>query len=177
MRRVGLALLLLLAAATPALGDDAGRKHHIDSQIATLQNTLTGQRKHEQALRGEVAGYTARIRALESRVGDVSLRLQTLEEDLALHQKRLDALNALFHVPFGTAGAGARITGAAPGIRFALAIAAASRAAAATPSFVSVCEAANPHAPLTSARMPMPIESLSPTCTICFSRVPTKFCR
>jgi hypothetical protein len=49
MRRVALALLLLLAAATPALGDDAGRKHQIDSQIATLQNQLTGQRKHEQA--------------------------------------------------------------------------------------------------------------------------------
>ena len=98
MRRVALALLLLLAVATPALGDDAGRKHQIDSQIATLQNTLTGQRKKEQALRTEVDGYTARIRALESRVGDVSLRLQTLEEDLSLHQKRLDALNALFRV-------------------------------------------------------------------------------
>ena len=98
MRRVALALLLLLAAATPALGDDAGRKHQIDSQIATLQNTLTGQRKQEQALRAQVDDYTSRIRGLESRVGDVSLRLQTLEEDLSLHQKRLDALNALFHV-------------------------------------------------------------------------------
>ena len=98
MRRVALALLLLLAAAAPALGDDAGRKHQIDSQIATLQNTLTGQRKHEQALRSEVDGYTTRIRALESRVGDVSLKLQTLEEDLSLHQKRLDALNSLFHL-------------------------------------------------------------------------------
>lgn len=98
MRRVALALLLLLAVATPALGDDSGRKHQLDSQIATLQNQLSGQRKQEQALRGQVDGYTARIRALESRVGDVSLRLQTLEEDLGLHQKRLDALNSLFHV-------------------------------------------------------------------------------
>ena len=86
-------------------------------------------------------------------------------------------VNALFHVAFGYAGAGASTTGAAPGIRFAFAIAAASRAAAATPSFVRFCDAANPHAPFTSARMPMPIESVSPTCTICFSRVPTKFCR
>jgi len=98
MRRVALALLLLLAVATPALGDDSGRKHQLDSRIATLQNKLTGQHKQEQALRSEVDGYTARIRALESRVGDVSLRLQTLEEDLSLHQKRLDALNELFHV-------------------------------------------------------------------------------
>jgi murein DD-endopeptidase MepM/ murein hydrolase activator NlpD len=98
MRRVALALLLLLAAATPALGDDAGKKHQLDSQIATLQNTLTRQHKQEQALRSQVDDYTTRIRALEARVGDVSLHLQTLEEDLALHQKRLDALNALFHV-------------------------------------------------------------------------------
>ena len=98
MRRVALALLLLLAVATPALGDDAGRKHQIDSQIATLQNKLTAQRQKEKALRSEVDGYTSRIRALEARVGDVSLRLQTLEQDLSLHQKRLDALNALFHV-------------------------------------------------------------------------------
>jgi len=98
MRRVALALLLLLAVATPAFGDDAGRKHQLDSQIATLQNTLTGQRQKERALRSQVDDYTSRIRALEARVGDVSLRLTTLEEDLALHQKRLDALNALFNV-------------------------------------------------------------------------------
>jgi murein DD-endopeptidase MepM/ murein hydrolase activator NlpD len=88
----------LLAVATPALGDDSGRKHQLDSQIATLQNKLSGQHKQERVLRSAVDDYTARIRALESRVGDVSLRLQTLEEDLALHQKRLDALNSLFHV-------------------------------------------------------------------------------
>ena len=98
MRRVALALLLLLAVATPAFGDNAGRKHQLDSQIATLQNTLTGQRQKERALRSQVDDYTSRIRALEARVGDVSLRLTTLEEDLALHQKRLDALNALFNV-------------------------------------------------------------------------------
>ncbi|HEY0416476.1 MAG TPA: peptidoglycan DD-metalloendopeptidase family protein [Gaiellaceae bacterium] len=96
MRRVGLALVLLLALAAPARGDDAGRKHEIDSKISSLQNTLTAQRQRERALRGQVASYTARIRALESRVGDVSLHLQTLEEDVALHQRRLDALNALF---------------------------------------------------------------------------------
>ena len=64
MRRVALALLLLLAVATPALGDDAGRKHRIDSQIATLQNKLTGQHKQEQALRSEVNDYTATLKRL-----------------------------------------------------------------------------------------------------------------
>ena len=98
MRRVALALLLLLAVATPAFGDDAGRKHQIDSQIADLQNKLSGQRQQERSLRNQVNDFTTRIRALEARVGDVSLHLQTLEEDLSLHQRRLDALNALWHV-------------------------------------------------------------------------------
>ena len=39
---------------------------------------------------------TARIRDLEGRVGDVSLRLQTLDEDLSLHRSRLHKLNQLF---------------------------------------------------------------------------------
>src|SRR5262249_61469353 len=38
----------------------------------------------------------SRIRTLEGKVGDVSLRLHTLEADLALHQRRLNALNKLF---------------------------------------------------------------------------------
>jgi murein DD-endopeptidase MepM/ murein hydrolase activator NlpD len=97
MRRIALAVFLLLAVATPAFGDDAGKKHQIDSKIATLQDKLAAQKKSEQALRSQVADYTSRIRALEARVGDVSLHLQTLEEDLSLHQKRLDALNELFH--------------------------------------------------------------------------------
>jgi murein DD-endopeptidase MepM/ murein hydrolase activator NlpD len=96
MRRIALALVLLLAVATPALGDDAGKKHQIDSKISTLQDRLAAQKKHEQSLRNEVDGYTARIRTLEAKAGDVSLHLQTLEADLSLHQKRLDALNALF---------------------------------------------------------------------------------
>jgi murein DD-endopeptidase MepM/ murein hydrolase activator NlpD len=96
-RRVALALFLLLVVATPALGDDVGRKHQIDSKIASLQDRLAAQKQHEHALRREVDDYTTRIRALEARVGDVSLHLQTLEQDLSLHQRRLDALNALFH--------------------------------------------------------------------------------
>jgi murein DD-endopeptidase MepM/ murein hydrolase activator NlpD len=96
MRRLALALFLVLVVATPALADNVGKKHAIDSKIASLQDRLAAQKKSEQALRNQVADYTSRIRALEARVGDVSLHLQTLEEDLALHQKRYDALNALY---------------------------------------------------------------------------------
>jgi murein DD-endopeptidase MepM/ murein hydrolase activator NlpD len=96
MRRLALAVVVVLAFAAPALGDDVQKKHEVDARISSLQGKLAAQKKQEQALRDRVAGYTAQIRALESRVGDVSLKLQTLEDDLALHQKRLDALNALF---------------------------------------------------------------------------------
>jgi murein DD-endopeptidase MepM/ murein hydrolase activator NlpD len=98
MRRLAVALLLLLAAAAPALGDDAAKKHRLDARIAALQGRVAAHRKQEAALRSEVAGYSTRIRALEGRVGDVSLRLQTLEDDLALHQKRLAALDSLYRL-------------------------------------------------------------------------------
>jgi murein DD-endopeptidase MepM/ murein hydrolase activator NlpD len=96
MRRLALALLVVLVVATPAFGDDAAKKQQIDSQISSLQGKLAAQKRREQALRSQVAGFTSRIRTLEGKVGDVSLRLQTMEADLALHQRRLDALNALF---------------------------------------------------------------------------------
>jgi murein DD-endopeptidase MepM/ murein hydrolase activator NlpD len=96
MRRIAAAFVLLLGFATPALGDDATKKHQVDAQISSLQARVASHQRREAELRGEVAGYTARIRGLEARVGDVSLRLETLEADLSLHQRRLDALNALF---------------------------------------------------------------------------------
>jgi murein DD-endopeptidase MepM/ murein hydrolase activator NlpD len=96
MRRLTLALVVLLLAAAPALGDDVTKKHHVDAKISSLRDRLAAHQRQERALRAEVADYTSRIRTLEGKVGDVSLRLQTLEADLALHQKRLDALNALY---------------------------------------------------------------------------------
>jgi septal ring factor EnvC (AmiA/AmiB activator) len=97
MRRATFALLaLLLFAATPALADDVQKKHHVDQQIASLNARVQSQKQQEQSLRNSVAGYTQRIRDLEARVGDVSLKLSTLEADLQLHQRRLDALNKLY---------------------------------------------------------------------------------
>jgi len=96
MRSGALVVLVLLLAATPALGDDATKKHAVEAKISALQARTASHRRRESQLRNEVAGYTSRIRALEARVGDVSLRLQTLESDLSLHQRRLNALNELF---------------------------------------------------------------------------------
>jgi murein DD-endopeptidase MepM/ murein hydrolase activator NlpD len=98
MRRLALAFLVVLVVATPAFGDDATKKHQIDSQISSLQGKLDAQKHREQALRNEVATFTSRIRTLEGRVGGVSLKLSSMEADLALHQRRLSALNKLFHV-------------------------------------------------------------------------------
>jgi murein DD-endopeptidase MepM/ murein hydrolase activator NlpD len=95
MRHVAVAFVVLLALATPALGDDVTKKHAVDAKISSLEGRRAAHKQREAQLRGEVDDYTSRIRALEAKVGDVSLRLQTLEEDLALHQGRLDALNAL----------------------------------------------------------------------------------
>jgi murein DD-endopeptidase MepM/ murein hydrolase activator NlpD len=98
MRRIPLALVVLLLAATPAWGDDVTKKHQLDAQITSLQGKLSAHKQQEEALRNQVAGYTSQIRTLESKAGDVSLKLNTLEADLALHQKRLDALNSLFRL-------------------------------------------------------------------------------
>ena len=98
MRRLALAFLVVLVVATPAFGDDATKKQQIDSQISSLQGKLNAQKQREQALRNQVADFTSRIRALEAKVGDVSLKLSTMETDLALHQRRLNALNELFRV-------------------------------------------------------------------------------
>ena len=98
MRRLTLALVVLLLAATPAFGDDVTKKHQVDNTISNLQDRLAAQKQREQSLRNEVADFTSRIRTLEGKVGDVSLRLQTLEADLSLHQRRLNALNALFSI-------------------------------------------------------------------------------
>ena len=98
MRRLALAFLVVLVVATPAFGDDATKKQQLDSQISSLQGKLAAQKQREQALRNEVSDFTSRIRTLEGRVGDVSLKLSTMETDLALHQHRLNALNELFRV-------------------------------------------------------------------------------
>src|SRR4051812_22926175 len=97
MRWLALALLFMLAVATPALADDVGKKHEIDSKISSIQDKLAQQKRQEKSLRGAVADYTVRIRPLEAKVGDVSLHLQPLEAPLSLHQKRLAALNNLSH--------------------------------------------------------------------------------
>jgi murein DD-endopeptidase MepM/ murein hydrolase activator NlpD len=94
-----LGLALVMALATPALGEDIGaKKQDVDSKIASLSQKLAAQQQREAALKGEIAGVSSRIEKLELQVGDVSLQLQALEQDLSLRRNRLAKLNQLFRV-------------------------------------------------------------------------------
>jgi murein DD-endopeptidase MepM/ murein hydrolase activator NlpD len=96
-RRVALPLLAALLVAAPAFaGDIHKQKARIDAKISGLQSKIETARQHESSLRGQIAAVTTQIRALESRVVDVSTRLDVLQRDLALHQARLDKLSALY---------------------------------------------------------------------------------
>jgi murein DD-endopeptidase MepM/ murein hydrolase activator NlpD len=78
-----------LVLAAPAAGDNSGKIQQLHAKIAAAQ-------QHEAALNAQIASVTTEIRTLERRVGGVSQRLSLLKQDLALHQRRLDKLNALF---------------------------------------------------------------------------------
>jgi murein DD-endopeptidase MepM/ murein hydrolase activator NlpD len=99
-KRLVLLLALALALATPALaGDSYGdQKAAVDAKLAKLHAKITRAHAKEASLSSQIGGLTSQIRSLEQRVGDVSGRLATLQSDLALHQRRLDKLNQLFHL-------------------------------------------------------------------------------
>jgi murein DD-endopeptidase MepM/ murein hydrolase activator NlpD len=100
MNRIALALavLALAVAVAPAAGDVYSRKHEVDARIATLHERIAQTHERVRALSAQIDSVTAKIHGLESRVGDVSARLTTLEADLALHQRKLDRLQALFRL-------------------------------------------------------------------------------
>ena len=88
-QRVALVLIALLVTAAPAAGDNSGK-------IGELQSRIAAARAKEARLTGQISGITSEIRKLEGRVGDVSQKLSILQQDLSLHQRRLDRLNALY---------------------------------------------------------------------------------
>ena len=88
-RRLAVVLGACLVLATPAAGDNSGQLGEVQSRIAAAQ-------AKEARLTAQISDVTAQIRSLEGKVGDVSRKLSVLEHDLALHQRRLDRLNALY---------------------------------------------------------------------------------
>jgi murein DD-endopeptidase MepM/ murein hydrolase activator NlpD len=97
-RALAFASVALALAATPAAGDVYSRKQSVDARISTLHARIAAAQERAQALSAEIDRVGSRIQGLESRVGDVSAQLATLEADLALHQRKLDRLTALFRL-------------------------------------------------------------------------------
>jgi murein DD-endopeptidase MepM/ murein hydrolase activator NlpD len=83
------ASIVLVLAAGPA---------GADPRLGVLESRIAAAQAQEAQLSGEIASLTSRIRELEAQEGDVALRLESLTSDLALHQRRLDKINALLHL-------------------------------------------------------------------------------
>ena len=99
-KRLVALLALVLALAAPALaGDNYGdQKAAVDAKLAQLHAKIASAHAKEATLSSQIGGLTSQIHSLEQRVGDVSSQLASLQSDLALHQRRLDKLNQLFHL-------------------------------------------------------------------------------
>jgi murein DD-endopeptidase MepM/ murein hydrolase activator NlpD len=97
-----LVLLALAGAigATPALagGGYGDQKANVDAKIAALHSKISRSQAKASSLTSQIGSLTTQIHALDQRVGDVSAQLSSLQTDLALHKKRLDKLDTLFHV-------------------------------------------------------------------------------
>jgi murein DD-endopeptidase MepM/ murein hydrolase activator NlpD len=100
MRRRAFFILVLTAVvlAAPASGDVYTHKQSVDARLSTLHARIARAEEQASQLSAEIDSVSSRIHALEGRVGDVSSRLVTLEADLALHQRKLDRLTALFRL-------------------------------------------------------------------------------
>jgi murein DD-endopeptidase MepM/ murein hydrolase activator NlpD len=88
-RRLAVVLIAGLVLVAPASGDNSGK-------LQDVRARLSAARAKEARLTAQISDVTVQIRTLERRVGDVSQKVSALEQDLALHQTRLDRLNALF---------------------------------------------------------------------------------
>jgi murein DD-endopeptidase MepM/ murein hydrolase activator NlpD len=84
--------------AAPAAGDVYSRKHSVDARLSALHTRIAAAQQRAQELSTQIDSVSSQIHRLEGQVGDVSARLATLEADLALHQRKLDRLTALFRV-------------------------------------------------------------------------------
>jgi murein DD-endopeptidase MepM/ murein hydrolase activator NlpD len=100
LRVVVLFALATAIGATPALagGGYGDQKAHVDAKIAALHSKIAQSQAKAASLSSQIGSLTTQIHALDERVGNVSAQLSALQSDLALHKKRLDKLDALFHV-------------------------------------------------------------------------------
>jgi murein DD-endopeptidase MepM/ murein hydrolase activator NlpD len=88
-RRLAIVAVGCLLLVAPAAGDSG-------HSLGQVQAKLSAAQQKEAQLKQQIGNLTNSIRTLEAHVGDVSQRLSLLEQDLELHQRRLDKLNALY---------------------------------------------------------------------------------
>ncbi len=98
-RRLPLALLLLpFLLASPAAGDTVDRKQNVDERIAALEEKMHAAAAREDSLAARIESVTADIQSLQRTVGDVGRKLESLQQDLALHRERLAKLTELLRL-------------------------------------------------------------------------------
>ena len=97
---IGFALACTLLLSAPASGDPGIRdkKEAVDSKIDSLQAKIEAAREREGVLSSQIEVVTEEIRALQNDVDAASARLDGLETVLALHERKLNRLNELFHL-------------------------------------------------------------------------------
>jgi murein DD-endopeptidase MepM/ murein hydrolase activator NlpD len=96
-RRLAFCLVLALALAAPAAGQDPyDEKQDVDVRLSEVRSKLAEIESREQALSAEIGAVSGEIVALERQVGDVSSRLAALEHDLALHRRKLARITELY---------------------------------------------------------------------------------
>jgi murein DD-endopeptidase MepM/ murein hydrolase activator NlpD len=96
---LGALALAVLLLAGPAGGENPySQKASVDAKLSSVQAKIAELQAREGPLRAEIAGYTSQIRGLERQIGTVEGRLEPLQRDLDLHEKRLASLNELFRL-------------------------------------------------------------------------------
>ena len=96
---LALAPVVVAALAPPATANDISQKKAtVDAQLAQVQKQIAAGKQQEAAISKQVDALTASIHSLETKVGDVSVKLAALQSDIALHRKRLKALDKLMQL-------------------------------------------------------------------------------
>jgi murein DD-endopeptidase MepM/ murein hydrolase activator NlpD len=99
MRRLSLLVslaLVVLAAATPAAGDDIdGEKARVDVRIAALEQEIGAAKEREGVLTSQLSAVAGELRSAQAAVDEAQGRVEQLESRLAAERAELERLTKL----------------------------------------------------------------------------------
>lgn len=96
-RRLAILLVLALFLVGPAWADQADdRRQAIAEKLARLRDRVSEANRREGVLTSEISAVTSKIRSLQSDVDEASVRVVSLERELARYKNRLAVLTQLF---------------------------------------------------------------------------------